>query len=120
MTWTIELPVPLPSGNEVKRQLQYGRKGWYGRLRGTLATAVMVQSRHVPKATGHRLVTVTRVTGPRGKSYDLDNLAIGAKPLIDELVAHGLLVDDDEEHATISYQQRKGEKAGTVVEVSDG
>lgn len=66
----------------------------------------------VPKATGRRRVTMTRLFGGRQKEWDPDNLSGGMKPIVDALVLEGLLVGDDAASAQIYYEQVRGPVRG--------
>ena len=119
MTWTVTIPMAIPSGNEIKRALYHRNRGYYKRIRSDFGLLLRGLSKHIPQATGPRQVTITRLIPKRGKSYDHDNFVAGAKPLMDELVASGLLIGDAPGQVAVTYQQEKGEKVGTVVALED-
>lgn len=108
MRWTMYLPVEIPSANALKRALYGGNRGAYSSVRREFAYAVAFKCRQIPKATGPRSVTITRLIAKRGRQYDQDNLVAGAKGLMDELVAHGLLLGDAPHQVTVTYQQERG------------
>lgn len=123
MSWSATLPWVPPSGNAVKRWLYGGRGGEhrYARIRESAGWAVKVLLAHVPPATGPRLVRITRSVPRRGKLYDDDNLRAGCKPLVDELVALQLLVDDTPALVTVEYSQERTDAlvGETLVEIED-
>jgi hypothetical protein len=47
------------------------------------------------------------------REYDFANFVGGAKPLIDCLIDHGLIYDDDPKHFTCEYEQIPGESNHT-------
>lgn len=120
MTWSLELPVEIPSANALMRgRTVRARRARYSRLRRSMGWAVLVAGGHVPPASGPRRVRIVRRMGPRQLPYDDDNLAAGAKPLLDELVAHGLIRDDSPRWVSVEYAQERGSAPGARVEVSD-
>lgn len=72
-----------------------------------------------PVAEGKRRITIARLYSGRQKQRDVDNLAGGMKPVVDAMVAEGLLRDDSPEYAEIYYQQRRTaeESAGLWFEI---
>lgn len=61
----------------------------------------------IPKATGHRHVTIIRARGKGKRAYDYGNLVGGAKPLLDMLVANGFLLDDNPKVCSEYYHDIK-------------
>src|SRR5687768_4083533 len=92
--WSFTLPITIPSANDFKRAAWKGNRGYYKRIREDFGWAIKAKVPWIPKATGKRKVTITRLMGTRAMRYDPDNLAFGAKSLVDELVSCGLLKDD--------------------------
>lgn len=97
-----EIDFPTPSGN------RYARMHWAAKRR--LKKAFILHSRigasgarRCP-AGEHRCVTIER---HGSRLLDPDNLAWGAKPLLDALVVVDLLEDDSPKHATVVYAQKK-------------
>ena len=93
------IPYNIPSQNT--------RDGWHwvAKHKDTKRCEGMVrmQSRGIPKATGKRFVFVTSYRVQRFK--DDANFRGGAKGLLDALTRAGLLLDDDDHNAAISYEQ---------------
>ncbi len=119
MSWRISIPMAIPSGNTFKRAM-YGRnRKYYSNIRRDFGSFVKVGGRDIPKANGPRSVTITRIYPRHGKLYDVDNLHWGCKPLVDELVAWGILVGDAPHQVHVEYKQERGESIETVVEVRE-
>ena len=116
-SWAIRVPMPTPSLNQIQG------KHWrvIHRMTQNMQTAVMVACANgpaIPKATGKRKVLITR----HGKGIlDADNLAGGAKSLIDALKLRGLLLDDDPAHVEVVYRQvlERTAKPYTSVEIQE-
>ena len=104
-SWVFDLPVDIPSGNELRRK--YRNPHVYARLRGEFEWALFAVKyvSTIPKATGPRKVTLTRLIPKGGRVYDNDNLVTGAKPAIDSMVKAGLLLGDAPHQVTVEYQQ---------------
>lgn len=91
----IVLPVCPPSANELKkhtgirvaRDIRKATKDWIG---GALLAATCRTPGLNPQA-GRRRVQIVCY---RGRELDADNTSAGCKPIVDELVAAGLLRDD--------------------------
>lgn len=60
-----------------------------------------------PKATGFVRLTLTRLYTGRQRDYDTDNLAQGAKPMLDTIKKLGIIQDDSPGKAQIIYKQEK-------------
>lgn len=89
------------------------RKHW-----STLVMIAKIRNNGTLIAPAHACVTVTRY-GKR--SLDHDNFIGGCKPLLDALKDHGLILDDDAAHMTLTGVQMplvKGDSPGTLVEIS--
>ncbi len=68
---------------------------------------LLKQYKHLPKATGHRRIYFTRFWKKRKYAYDYGNLVGGFKPLLDEIVKAGLLLDDKPSVCSDYYRQFK-------------
>ncbi len=69
----------------------------------------------IPKATGLRRVTFTRVYGGRQQERDVDNLTGGGKVVVDALVLEQLIQDDSPRSAEIHWKQERGGPVGLHV-----
>lgn len=118
-SWSFTLPIQVPSQNTVKRAQWKGNRGYYKRLREDFGFAIKAKAQWVPKATGPRKVTITRLIPKGGRRYDQDNLISASKCLVDEMVAFGLLKDDSEAWAVIQYEQEKSSEHGTRVTLEE-
>ncbi len=76
-----------------------------------LARAARLKHR-IAIATGRRRLTLTRIYAGRQRELDRDNLAGGAKPLVDALVREGLLVDDTSRWLELHHDQERGTAPG--------
>mgnify|MGYP006170910043 CR=1 FL=1 len=119
--WSMLLPVEIPSANVTKRAMYGGNRHAYKAKRKALGWAIKVEARAIPLATGHRRVRVVRLMGKGAQRYDHDNLVAGAKPLLDELTANGLIVGDKEHEVSVAYEQLRAEDGipGTLIEIRD-
>lgn len=115
--WTLTIDVPTPSLNEVRRQhwAQTAREkaamGW--RLVGALNRVPAI-----PRATGARRLIIER----HGKrALDLDNLAGGAKSLVDAIKERGLILDDAPGKCELVFRQVVSKKNApcTVIYLED-
>lgn len=61
----------------------------------------------LPKATSYRRIYFTRYWGKGKRAYDYGNLVGGFKPLLDEIVRAGYLIDDSPKHCSEYYSQYK-------------
>jgi len=66
----------------------------------------------IAAATGRRRLTLTRIYAGRQRELDRDNLAGGAKPLVDAIVREGLLVDDTGAWLELHHAQEHGTTRG--------
>jgi len=103
---TLTIPIVTPSLNETKKwhwtkERRYWKRNWDWLI---LAEIQRIRRRYLPSGV-HVEVRVKRFGD---QLLDEDNLAGGAKGLIDLLVQHGLLVDDHPDHATLTYKQQYG------------
>jgi hypothetical protein len=62
---------------------------------------------NLPKAKAYRRIFFTRFWGKGKRAYDYGNLVGGFKPLLDEIVRAGLLLDDSPKHCSEYYRQYK-------------
>jgi len=118
-SWSFTLPMSIPSANELKRAAWKGNRGFYKRVRADFGWLIKAKAQWVPKATGKRKVTITRLMGKSAKKMDQDNLVAGAKGLIDELVDAKLLTGDDENCVSVEYRQERAKEHGTQVTLED-
>lgn len=116
---TLHIPLSIPSQNVLRRK--YKNRHAYARLRKRFCWAVWVAKlrAEVPEATGKRRMRIVRLVGPRGRMYDYGNLVGGCKPLVDELVKAGLLVDDSPDHVIEEYDQERAPEHGVRIELVD-
>lgn len=90
-----------PSLNVRKREHFGATKKWRKRWGVMLLPEIMAQGgKEALKASGRRRVTIER---HGKKALDADNLAGGAKELLDEIRTYGLIVDDSPKHAELVY-----------------
>ena len=99
-------------GYEVPSQNVTMNQHWSkrGKERKNLERWIRVLTGSVPKATGPRKLHILAVR--KRLVTDDANLRGGAKGLVDAIVAAGLLVDDKDSMALISYSQRTLGQAG--------
>jgi hypothetical protein len=122
VTWTLHIPVAIVSANRLKRR---SGRYLYPATRKAFAKAIHVRAHErelIPRATGKRRVHIDRLYWGTGKEMDHDNLVFGCKPLLDELVKRGLLIDDAPAYCEVTYrQERVGEKSSnpTIVTLED-
>lgn len=106
MSRTIVIPLEIPSQNETEK----GRTHW-ARARATklvrcawyYATVAAMASAGVYRAVGTRALHV--VAYRKRLCLDIANVIGGAKACVDGMVDAGLLVDDRDAKARITYQQ---------------
>lgn len=115
----IEIPIEIVSLNVLRRRYKHPHA--YRRLRNRYGWALKASraEHRLGRAAGRRRVHIVRLMGPRGKEFDPDNLHGGAKPLVDELVTVGVLLDDTAAAAEITYDQERATTFGTRIEVYD-
>lgn len=75
----------------------------------------------VPKAEKKRRIYFTRYWGKGKRAYDYGNLVGGFKPLLDEIVRAGLLLDDSPKQCEEYYKQFKSptKKDYVIVVIED-
>jgi hypothetical protein len=106
-------------GYEVPSQNTYNGWHWSKRHRDTMRLERWIRSVHpYPPAEGHRHLHIHRVC--RQRITDDANLRGGAKGLVDAIKRAGLIKDDKDQLATITYSQatRGSGKSRTVITVS--
>lgn len=100
------IPLEIPSQNVTEKG-----KSWRGRYAKTKARrhewhGFCTWGMHqvgLPKATGHRSIKL--IAYRKRCCYDIANLIGGAKACVDGMVDAGLLTDDRDSKAHISYEQ---------------
>ena len=117
--WTFDIPKDIPSANVLRRG-RTGKANWfrYKRHRTEFAWFIAAAAKRVPRADGARTVKIERLMGKTGKPYDHDNLVGGAKGLLDELAAAGLLVGDAPHEVQVEYTQERGTEREAVTRVT--
>ena len=91
MTWTITIEAATPSPNELNRMHWTERRRLKEATGWLLASALNKQPK-IPRATGPRNLIIER---HGRKALDQDNLAGGAKGLIDCIKEQRLILDDN-------------------------
>lgn len=112
------LPIATPSLNVRKREHWGATKTWRERWGRMLLPEIMRNGgKEALRATGKRIVTIER----HGKrALDDDNRFGGAKELVDEIRAAGLIIDDSTRHAelrVIDVPLGRGMKPHTIVRI---
>ena len=100
MTWTLTVPIEIPSQNQTNAW-HWSKRHRHTKRCGYLL--VKAGANAVPKATGKRSCHILAFRTQRCR--DISNLIGGAKGAVDALVRLGLLVDDDDAHVDMSYDQ---------------
>jgi hypothetical protein len=108
---TVELKFTWKSGNVINNPGSRSRFR-YSEYKKRFEKLFQGHILDIPKASGFRRITLTRIygVGPKGGTcynYDKDNLSQGAKPLVDILKKYGIIIDDDSENAEIHYLQEE-------------
>lgn len=117
MIWRIEIPVATPSINELHRYHWTERRRLKEATGWLLASALNKQPK-IPRATGPRKLIIER----HGKrALDQDNLAGGAKALVDCIKEQRLILDDCPEACELEFRQVVSRKIGphTVIYLED-
>jgi hypothetical protein len=117
--WLFSVDHDIESANQ--HTFNVGATRWrYGKARDAwqweLRAARLLHRIPTHHGNGRRRVTITRRYHGRQRPYDRDNLAMGAKLVVDAMVREGLLIDDSERHAEIHYQQEPGTGTTFVIE----
>lgn len=116
-SWSFRLPIKLLSGNQIKGSGR-GRSGWkYREQRKLWARAIGAANIVCQPATGPRRLWLTRQWGKGQRAYDTDNLIWGFKPVVDEIVKQGWLLDDTPDKVERIYDQFKSEDGFNYVHV---
>lgn len=107
--WEFTIPQEVQSLNA--RKVNGGTRAQQARYREDRETWEWwmrdARLRHkIPRATGKRRLTLTRLYGKGQRELDADNLA-GMKMITDSVVREGLLVDDKPKHAEVHYRQER-------------
>ena len=108
MIWRIEIPVATPSINELHRYHWAERR----RLKetfGWLLVSALNKLPKIPKATGPRRLVIER---HGRKALDQDNLAGGAKGLVDCIKEQRLILDDNPTDCQMEFRQVVSRKGG--------
>jgi len=103
------IPVGIPSQTKLGANTPGRGGGIYRGYRRRFARAIAKADLDIPAAKGFRRVFITRLWGKGKRAYDWGNLVGGCKPLVDEIVGAGLLVDDRPSACQIFYDQGKSE-----------
>jgi hypothetical protein len=103
-TWTLILKRGAQSINDVGVNSKNNRA--YRGSRRKWKKLLQPYSR-IPKATKLRRIYFCRFYGKGKRPYDYGNLVGGFKPLLDEIVRAGLLVDDRPNTCADYYRQEK-------------
>lgn len=103
----IEIPLEIPSQNKTEKGRSWRARAGMTRDRRN-AWAMLCRSQMakwgIPKATGPRSIKI--VSFRKRRCYDIANLIGGAKSCVDGMVDAGLLLDDADSKAAITYEQR--------------
>jgi hypothetical protein len=118
---TFSIPTPVYSQNDLRGRWKHPKA--YRRLRNQYEHDVTysAMAAKVPKATGKRRLSVTRLYCGRARPFDPTNLYGGAKPLVDAIVRAGLLVDDKAEWLELGTwgQERTEKTTATRITLED-
>lgn len=136
MTWTLHLPIDLPSANRhggaATNARHAANAAMYRRQRSQYVTALIVAATNagIPRlpitdAVGRRRVTIVRLWGKGCRAWDSDNLVAACKGLRDAMQASreqwrgntlvrvtpgaGLVRDDSAKWSEWHYEQRKSD-----------
>lgn len=135
--WEIRIPRAISSQNRAFTSKGSGRYGYKTeRDRWAWDIAMAARAAGIPKATGKRRVTITRLMGKGQRLFDVPNLWGGIKALCDAMCAErvyrgktrpgaGLIVDDSPAWAEFAVEQARAadDKPATLItieEVADG
>jgi hypothetical protein len=100
MSWTLTIPVEVPSQNQTNAW-HWSKRHKHSKRCGSLL--LFYGANNVPKARGKRRCHILAFR--RQRCHDIANLVGGAKGLVDALVRLGLLLDDKDSMAELSYDQ---------------
>lgn len=119
-SWMLLIDREIESGN--RHTFNVGASRWrYGKERDAWQWEFRAFKllRKIPLAKAKRRVTLTRFYDGRQRELDADNMATGAKLVVDAMVREGLLVDDRRELAEIHYKQVRQAPRGTGVLIEE-
>ncbi len=103
LVWKVRLNVKALSGNELGANTARGAGFKYRAVRRRFSSEL--SQHNVPKANVLRRLLLVRRYRDRCRPFDFGNLAWGFKPLIDEIVKAGWLVDDSPQWVQDIYRQ---------------
>ena len=117
MTWKIVVEMPTPSPNELNR-MHWAERRRLKETFGWLLASALNKLPKIPKATGPRRLVIER---HGRKALDQDNLAGGAKGLVDCIKEQRLILDDCPELCSMEFKQVINKKNGshTVIYLED-
>ena len=117
MTWTITIEAATPSPNELNR-MHWAERRRLKEATGWLLASALNKQPKIPKATGPRKLVIER---HGRKALDQDNLAGGAKDLIDCIKEQRLIKDDCPSLCSMEFRQVIDKKSGahTVIYLED-
>jgi crossover junction endodeoxyribonuclease RusA len=109
---TVIIPIKTVSAANVREHYMVRAR----RVKSERMAAYVCMRMAGPAPSGKATITLTRITGPRGKTLDDDNLATSQKAIRDG-IADWLGVQDDHPRLTWRYGQEKGSEWAVRVEV---
>jgi hypothetical protein len=117
-SWSGLISRAAKSGNAIGSSGR-GAKGWkYKNERKAYARVLIVWTPCAPtKAEKKRRVYITRYWGKGKRAYDIDNLAWGLKPLMDEIKANGWIKEDSPKWVERIYMQKKSETDKDYIQI---
>ena len=117
MTWIIKVEAATPSPNELNR-MHWAERRRLKETFGWLLASALNKLPKIPKATGPRRLVIER---HGRKALDQDNLAGGAKGLIDCIREQRLILDDNPADCQMEFRQVVHRKDGphTVIYLED-
>lgn len=95
--WQFAIPLNVPSANTAgKNSKDFAQRKKYQKLRDEAGLWLKGAKNllAIPDATEKRSILWTRILGPGQRVYDDSNFVSGLKPIEDQAVACGLLIDD--------------------------
>ncbi len=116
-SWTIRTEINLGTLNA---RVFNGKQGWrYRANRDIWHSGLLYFSRlqRIPKATGKRRVTLTRIYAGRGREMDLGNIDV--KACVDAMKLAGLIVDDKPALYEGHVKQERGAESGTRIHIEE-
>lgn len=109
VVWSLELELPLQwlSANVIKANV-LGHGGWkYRAYRQKLEASIRRLAGKIAPASRWRRAYLVRRYAKGCRHFDFDDLCYGGKPMVDAMVATGLLVDDSPKWFLAAYAQEK-------------